>query len=133
MRSLVKAIVVIFLVVLPGCDRSYVETEGYLEGTITIGPLCPVEREPPDSACLPTAETFNAYPVGIWTVDGRQKIEQIRPSLNGSFRIALLPGYYLIVLEKDTGAIGSSNLPAEILIMSEQTTFMNINIDTGIR
>ena len=75
-----------------GCNKQNVEEAGYLEGKISIGPLCPVETDPPEPGCLPTAETYKAYPVSIYTSNGRRKIEQINPALDGTYRIELIPG-----------------------------------------
>ncbi len=116
-----------------GCDKQNIKEAGYLEGKISIGPLCPVETDPPQPGCLPTAETFKAYPVSIWTSNGKRKIGQINPALDGSYRNELFPGNYLIRLEREPYGIGRSNLPAEISIIPQQETMLNIDIDTGIR
>ncbi|MBI4170753.1 MAG: hypothetical protein HY514_03595 [Candidatus Aenigmarchaeota archaeon] len=34
------------------------QEKGFLAGRITIGPLCPVETDPPQPECLLTAETI---------------------------------------------------------------------------
>jgi hypothetical protein len=115
-----------------GCDKNNQE-QGFLEGKISIGPLCPVEHDPPDPTCLPTADTFKAYPVGIFSADGKHKIAQINPALDGTFRIDLDPGKYLVILEYEHLRIGSSNLPAEVEISSRNKTIIDIDIDTGIR
>jgi hypothetical protein len=121
------------LIYISSCEKLASGDSGFLEGNISIGPICPVERVPPDPACLPTAETYKAYPVSIWTSDGTKKIVQISPALDGSFSTALEPGIYLVVLEKDQNRPGSSNLPVKVSIVSKNTTLLNINIDTGIR
>jgi hypothetical protein len=121
-----------FLFVFSGCDKN-IQVSGFLEGKISIGPLCPVEHDPPDPACLPTAETYKAYPVGIFSSDGKHKITQISPALDGTFRLDLDPGKYLVILESDNIGIGSSNLPAEVEIISQNKTTLYIDIDTGIR
>ena len=41
------------------------EDLGRIEGRVTIGPLCPVERIPPDPTCQPTPETFAAVKLFI--------------------------------------------------------------------
>jgi hypothetical protein len=105
---------------------------GILEGTISIGPICPVETIPPSSDCLPTAETYKAYPVSIWTSDGSRRVALITPSLDGSFSMELDPGQYLIKLDKTNG-IGGSNLPLEVVISTLEKTTVSIDIDTGIR
>jgi len=109
------------------------QDSGYVEGIISIGPLCPVEKDPPDPACLPTYETYKAYPVTIWTSDGRRKIAQLDPAIDGSYNIELNPGKYLVILGTGQNSIGSSNLPSKVEIRSQSETILNINIDTGIR
>ncbi|MEK7081236.1 MAG: hypothetical protein AAB902_02520 [Patescibacteria group bacterium] len=42
-------------------------TAGFLEGKVTIGPLCPVERTPPDPACQPTEATYKAWQIAVYT------------------------------------------------------------------
>lgn len=116
-----------------GCDKLSTKEAGFLEGKISIGPICPVETDPPDPGCLPTAETYKAYPVSVWTADGGRRIIQINPAIDGSYKTDLEPGKYLIKLETDSGNIGSSNLPVEIIIKSDYITTLNIDIDTGIR
>ena len=116
-----------------GCSKKTQLESGYLNGIISIGPICPVETIPPDPGCLPTAETYKAYPVSIFTIDGKTRITQLSPLLNGSFSSKLLPGDYLIKLEKSQNVIGGSNLPVEVTITSGDTTLLDISIDTGIR
>jgi hypothetical protein len=116
-----------------GCDKQITQEAGFLEGIISVGPLCPVEKDPPDPDCLPTLETYKAYPVSIWTSNGERKITQVNPALDGSYKVALNPGNYLVILENGQNRIGSSNLPEEVEISSQTETILNINIDTGIR
>ena len=115
------------------CSKKIQRESGYLHGVISIGPICPVEKIPPDPACLPTAETYKAYPVSIFTSDGKTRVSQLSPSLNGYFSSELSPGNYLVVLERAHNNIGGSNLPVEVTITSADTTLLNISIDTGIR
>ena len=115
-----------------GCDSKITQESGFLEGKISIGPICPVETDPPVAECLPTAETYKAYPVSIWTSEGSRKVAQLNPALDGSFSIELDPGQYLIKLEKDNG-IGGSNLPIPVEIRTLEKTIVIIDIDTGIR
>jgi hypothetical protein len=132
-KETVNIIFLTGLVLISSCDKEKNLTMGWLEGTILIGPICPVERIPPDPGCLPTAETYKAYPVSVYTSDGKRKITQLNPSLDGSFSIELPAGNYLVVLEKDQNNIGGSNLPSEVSITSKDITLLDINIDTGIR
>jgi hypothetical protein len=121
------------IVVISGCGSKKTLIGGFLEGTISIGPICPVETNPPDPACLPTAETYKAYPVSVFTSDGKTKVAQLMPSLDGAYTSELPTGDYLIVLERAKNNIGGSNLPVMVSITAQDKTLLNINIDTGIR
>lgn len=122
---------------------------GFLEGKVTIGPICPVARNPPDPDCLPTEETYKSWPIEIWTSDKIRKVAQIEPILDGTYKIELSVGIYIVDLEEQQSSkvaeVGgsvlwgqshdpvSNNFPATIYINSGLTTTLNIDIDTGIR
>jgi hypothetical protein len=131
--KIVPGTVFLFCLFVLGCDIQNYQGTGSLEGVISIGPICPVETDPPQPGCLPTAETYKAYPVSIWTSNGRKKITQINPALDGTYRAELVSGDYLIILDNGQIGPGNSNLPAEVSIEPEKETILNINIDTGIR
>ena len=118
--------------IISGCMNSIYTGNGLLQGTISIGPICPVESDPPRPECLPTAETYKAYPVGIWTPDGKRKITQISPALDGSYIVIMDPGQYLIKLDI-VNNIGGSNLPVIIELGAADKITLNIDINTGIR
>ena len=130
---IITGITLLVSMLFAGCDQLTYQEAGFLEGVISIGPLCPVETDPPVTGCEPTAETYKAYPVSIWTSNGRRKITQINPALDGSYKTELSPGNYLVKLGTASIGIGSSNLPAEVTITSQNNTVLNIDIDTGIR
>ena len=126
-------VLLIAFFLITGCDKKKTADTGFLEGKISIGPICPVETIPPDPRCLPTAETYKAYPVTVWTSNGKTKILQLMPALDGSYQVELMSGNYLVVLDAKQGGPGGSNLPVEITISPAEKTILNINIDTGIR
>lgn len=121
------------IISISGCEKKVSDKNGFLEGTISIGPICPVETIPPDPGCLPTAATYKAYPVSVWTANGTSRITLIEPALDGSFITELAPGDYLVVLDLNKPGPGSSNLPVAVSIKSLDKTFISIDIDTGIR
>lgn len=133
-NSIILFIVLILLlgVFVPACDKQQAREAGTLEGTISIGPICPVEKDPPDPACLPTAETYKAYPVYIQPARGQQK-QLVSPELDGSFKMELASGNYIITLERQQNGVGGSNLPLEVVVNPSATTMVSIDIDTGIR
>ena len=103
---------------------------GRLEGRMTIGPICPVER--PDHPCNPTPEMYASHTVFVYTWDRTKLISTLAPDAEGKFSVALPAGSYLVDVRHD--AVGSANgVPATITINPEQTSMMVIAIDTGIR
>ncbi|MCX6239790.1 MAG: hypothetical protein NTY07_19970 [Bacteroidia bacterium] len=125
----------ILIAVLFSCTKqSMMVGSGVLKGKISIGPICPVERIPPDPACLPTAETYKAWATAVWTVNKKTKIATLNPKLDGTYQIGLPAGDYIIDFDAPrTFGVGGSNLPTAISIANTDTTKFNINIDTGIR
>jgi hypothetical protein len=120
------------LLFLPYCTSSKIEGTGQLKGIVSIGPICPVETDPPLPGCLPTAETYKAYKAGIWTTNGKKLIATINPDLDGDYEIELISGTYLVKLVNQQ-TIGGSNLPVLVTINDSGCTVLDINIDTGIR
>jgi hypothetical protein len=120
-------------ILLIGCENDTIEENGILKGTVSIGPICPVETDPIDPGCLPTAETFKAYPVYVWTPNMKKRVAQLDPELDGSFSMDLAPGDYVIDLGNEQNALGGSNLPQKVDIEPSGTVLISIEIDTGIR
>ena len=108
-----------------------VTEKGFLQGKITIGPLCPEEKSPPDPRCQPTEKTYKAYSIAVYTSNRETKIANIEPNLDGTYKTELPIGNYVVDLEK-RHMLGK-NLPVTITIKAGETTILNIDIDTGIR
>ncbi len=103
---------------------------GTLVGSMTIGPICPVERV--DNPCLPTAEMFAAHPVSVYKKDHTTKIATLTPDAQGIFTTRLPEGdYWIDVTHQAVG--GTTGAPQEIHITENATTSVTIDIDTGIR
>ena len=143
MTTVTKNIIVIGLVValllLSGCGKQQIHDGGtasqigFLAGKVSIGPLCPVERIPPDPRCQPTEETYKAWPIAVWTADKKNKITQIAVAADGTFKVELSSGSYVVDIDKQQPGIGGRNRPATVTIKAGETTRLNIDFDTGIR
>ncbi|MEK6981590.1 MAG: hypothetical protein AABX38_01545 [Candidatus Micrarchaeota archaeon] len=133
LKLIFLALVFSILLLIFGCVQTIPLEKGTLNGRITIGPICPVERYPPDPRCQPTNETYKAWQLYVWNLDQTTKIAIIKPELSGSYNLQLPVGKYLIDLEKQNQRFGAGNLPATIEIKPNQTTNLDIDIDTGIR
>ncbi|MFH0978459.1 MAG: hypothetical protein V1837_04115 [Candidatus Woesearchaeota archaeon] len=124
MKPFIIILLIIFLPIL-ACSQQ----QGIIQGKVSIGPLCPVERNPPDPNCQPTLETFRNWPIGVYSEN--TKVGDIMPDSSGTYTLDLNPGVYTVKLELNQG-IGR-NLPMEIVVKSGETTSLDVNIDTGIR
>lgn len=125
----------IYIAVVFACtEKNLVNGSGVLKGKISIGPICPVQKDPPDPGCLPTKETYKAWATAVWTMNKKTKIAKLNPSLDGNCQLGLPSGNYIIDIEVSrTNGVGGSNLPATISITNLNATTFNIDIDTGIR
>ena len=135
-KNILLIILVIGIILISGCIQQQNQIpknseKGFLEGKITIGPLCPVESYPPDPRCQPTEETYKAWPIAVYTSDKKTKVAQIEPLINGTYKIELPGGEYIVDLEKQH--MFGKNLPATVIIKKGEITMLNIDIDTGIR
>lgn len=105
--------------------------KGIIEGQITIGPICPVERI--DNPCKPTPEMFAARKIFIYASDKKTLIAVIVPDSEGKFFLSLAEGNYYADTERRPGIGSVSGLPMTIKIEKDKITRLNIGIDTGIR
>jgi hypothetical protein len=101
---------------------------GQIKGQVTLGPTCPVMRNPPDPGCAD-----RAYQTTVTaTVSGTQKeVGRQRTDMNGNFAFSFLPGTY------DITAIGGETLPRcetkTVTIAKASVVTADISCDTGIR
>lgn len=130
----IEILVVVLLIMSAGsCDQKdyQIMEQGLLTGAVTIGPLCPVESDPPDPNCQITEETYKDYPIAVYTSDKKSKLGQIQPNVDGSYSLELPIGSYLVDLEKQH--LFGTTLPVNVKIGENETSILNIDIDTGIR
>ena len=132
-QALYLSIALIALFLFFGCVQS-AEEKGTLKGHITIGPLCPVETNPPNPNCQPTEKTYEAYEFKVLRIDGSGSelaviLEQtFTGDKNGNYEIMLQKGTYEIMQE--TGISKYSNT---VVLKAGEITTLDIDIDTGIR
>ena len=109
--------------------------DGTLEGTVSIGPIWPVERPGENPPVNP--QVFSTRKIVIYDETGQkfmQKVDitQIDQSAKGSYTVQLRPGTYVVDILK-SGIDRSGTLPAKVQIKSDQIVVLNMDIDTGIR
>jgi hypothetical protein len=104
-------------------------TSGILEGHVTIGPICPVERV--DQPCPVPPETYTSRNVIVYESDGTTVKEKILGlDAQGNYKMSLSPGKYFVQIVP-AGIRAGEKKPATIKV--NETTIVDFNIDTGIR
>ncbi|MCX6768292.1 MAG: hypothetical protein NTY83_00375 [Candidatus Micrarchaeota archaeon] len=115
-----------FALFLFGCASQ--SAKGTLEGRITIGPLCPVEP------CHLTQEqidqAYTSRSIIIYASDRATIVRQISIPPGGNYELELTPGRYFVTIRP--GGIGDYPFQ-EIIVSSNQTTRLDLDVDTGIR
>lgn len=120
---------VVPLTILESNTPTVTET-GMLSGVVTIGPVCPVERE--GVPCDIPPEVYTSRSIIVHSEDGKTEVTRRNFNVDGTYEFSLEPGSYIIDIAK-TGIDSSSDLPKEILIKSGEVLELNFDIDTGIR
>jgi hypothetical protein len=120
---------VLSLVALIGCARGSAggdPTSG-IQGRVTIGPTCPVER--PDSPC-PDA----GYAATIRVMSGNDVVATGRSADDGSFRIPVAPGTYEIQADPLSGdGIAHAAAVTDVVVRDGAFTHVDVSFDSGIR
>jgi hypothetical protein len=132
-RVLKITVLLLIFTLIWGCNQnnSQIVEKGQLMGKISIGPLCPVETDPPDPNCQPTAETYLNWPVVIFTSDNKTKVLTLNPDVDGNYLVDLDKGSYIVDLDIENRF--GDNLPTKIDVKANKTVLLDIDIDTGIR
>ena len=73
-------------------------------GTVTSGPTCPVETQPPDPAC---AERPVAGAVLVFTNAAGAEVARVTSAFDGTFTVELAPGAYRVTAEPVDGLMGT--------------------------
>ena len=104
-----------------------VEASG-IEGTVTIGPTCPVQRMPPDPAC---ADKPYQATLQVQTADGQKTITQFTTGADGTFKVDVAPGNYVVVPVSTSRLPRGSSQP--VTVEKNKFTTVSVTFDSGIR
>jgi len=128
-RSLITIPVIIVCLSALSCSSSSSDT-GILHGKVSIGPLVPVVEE--GVTYEVPCEVYEARKILLYRQNGKDLVEEVTIDCDGRYRIELKPGFYVVDINR-TGIDTSSVVPSEVEILSQLTTRLDIDIDTGIR
>ncbi len=128
----ILAVTLLSLLILTTCSGCLIrqDTElGNLEGRVTIGPICPVERL--DLPCAIPQEAYETRKIRVFREDGKTLVKTVDINPAGHYRAELRPGRYTIDIIH-TGIDRSAEVPALVEIQPGKTVILDIAIDTGI-
>lgn len=109
-------------IVLPSLSR---EAQSGIQGLVTIGPTCPVER--PDSPC-----PDRAYQTTIIVMDSTNaEVLRAPTDSSGQFLISLGPGDY--TLTEVTSGVFPRPVLTPVHVAPDAYSYVHIMLDSGIR
>ncbi len=128
------AVVLGFILLATGCGGSgagELRASGFLKGTVTIGPLCPVE--PCTISPEQLAAVYAARKVIVYTPDRTVVVKELSlDQNNGGYSAELEAGQYIVDINH-IGIDRSPDVPKTVTIGPGQTVTLDIAIDTGLR
>ena len=122
---LILSLITIFI--LSGCIlKTEKAMNSGIYGMVTIGPINPLEKE--------GEINFKPYQatIIIKTENSLAEIERFTSNIDGTFKIYLKPGKYILEPLKSNGPFPFGK-PVEVEVKPNQFTKINISLDTGIR
>jgi len=112
-----------------GVGESLNSSESGIEGQVSIGPMCPVERQ--DRPC---PDKPFAASIEIQNQDDQGDHLTVRSGEDGRFRVKLAPGKYkLTPMAPNPGAPPHAPPPQSVTVESGKYTHVTIKYDSGIR
>lgn len=99
-----------------------------IRGTVTIGPTCPVQKNPPDPNCAD-----RPFQAGFNVIDQEGKtVKSFSSDENGKFSVDLDPGTYVIRNIPAPGTYPRTS-PQDVTVSDGKYTELNLQFDSGIR
>ncbi len=104
---------------------------GVLSGTVTIGPICPVDVLG-GVPCKTNPAVYTSRGITITDMNTNIIAKKVNFDVNGKFNVILPVGNYKIE-ETPSGMDRVSDFPKIVTITANSNTILNFSIDTGIR
>jgi hypothetical protein len=116
--------------IVSGSSTALTARNGILSGSVTVGPICPVERV--GVPCPVPSVAYTSREVIVYAANGSTIVARKNFNPDGTYSFSLPAGSY-VVNTPNSGIGGARNLPQTVTIKSGQTTTLDFSIDTGIR
>ena len=121
----IHSIFLLFVLLLTACSGTPQPLDSGIEGTVTIGPMCPVMQEDVPCPDQPYQATLT-----VLTTSG-DKVTQFQANEQGRFHIELAPGDYVLYPESPNGLPFAADMP--FTVDEHEFTQLQISYDSGIR
>jgi hypothetical protein len=99
-------------------------------GHAMAGPVCPVERNPPDPSCAP--RPVSGAVLIITTADGHE-VGRATTTADGRWVLALPAGSYTLTPQPVTGLLGVARPVTFTVTAAGSSVSLDVTYDTGIR
>jgi hypothetical protein len=100
-----------------------------IRGQATAGPVCPVEKNPPDPSCAP--RPVSGAVVVVRSPAGAE-VARATTGTDGTFVVAVPPGQYVVEGLPAAGLMGTPG-PQNVTVTSSVPATIELSYDTGIR
>ena len=101
---------------------------GTVTGTVTVGPICPVETI--DHPCVVPPEAYTSRSVVVYASDNVTELESHALDATGHYALSLKPGTYGLQIRP--AGIGAGEIKP-VTVTAGKTSTIDFDIDTGIR
>ena len=121
-----KHILLLCLLVLPACSSLQTPPpDSGIEGTVRIGPMCPVVREGEECPDQPYQAVLT-----VTSLTG-ERIVQVQTGSDGTFHIPLPPGEY--ILHPESPNVMPFAQEQSFVVTEGEFTRVDVQYDSGIR
>jgi hypothetical protein len=100
-----------------------------IAGVVTAGPVCPVEKNPPDPACAPRPVEGAVL---LFRDAAGTEVARATTTADGTFFAALPAGTYVVTPQPAKGLLGTPG-PRSVTVTDGATVRLDLAYDTGIR
>ena len=119
-------LVAAFALIAAQCDSNGQPPSSGIEGLVTIGPVCPVERIDTPCPDKPYQATI------VVKNEGGDEVARELSGKDGRFRVALAPGSYTLAPQSGSGGLPFAK-EQQVEVQAGAFTTVGVQFDSGIR